>query len=156
VFSGETVMAIDKGIENGLASPTMSPAELAPTSQQQLEWPKWGEYAETKTKSGEKPELPDAIKLKELYDSWLGATSEQDQARIWHDMLQLWADDVFTIGLIAGVLQPVVVNDRLRNVPTEGIFNWNPGAHFGIYKPDGFWFDQTPSPSASAALSPPR
>jgi peptide/nickel transport system substrate-binding protein len=154
VFSGETVMAMDKGIENGLASPTMSPAELAPTSQQQLEWPKWGECAETKTKSGEPPDMADAIKLKQLYDDWLAATTERDQARIWHDMLQIWADDVFTIGLVAGVQQPVVVNDRLRNVPTDGIFNWDPGAHFGIYKPDGFWFDQT-APGASAALPPP-
>ena len=30
---------------------------------------------------------------------------------------------------------------KLRNVPEEGIYNWDPGALFGIYKPDGFWFD---------------
>ena len=41
VFSGETLMSIDKGIENGLATPVMSPWEFAPTTQQQLEWPKW-------------------------------------------------------------------------------------------------------------------
>ena len=44
VFSGETMMSIDKGIENGLATAAMSPWEFAPTSQQQLEWPKWGQY----------------------------------------------------------------------------------------------------------------
>jgi peptide/nickel transport system substrate-binding protein len=37
VFSGETLMSVDKGIENGLATAAMSPAEFAPTSQQQLE-----------------------------------------------------------------------------------------------------------------------
>ena len=30
----------------------------------------------------------------------------------------------------------------LRNVPDEGIFSWDPGAHFGIYRPDTFWFAQ--------------
>jgi peptide/nickel transport system substrate-binding protein len=30
----------------------------------------------------------------------------------------------------------------LRNVPIEGIYNWNPGAHLGIYMPDTFWFDE--------------
>ena len=47
---------------------------------------------------------------------------------------------LFSIGLISSVLQPVVVADRLRNVPEEGIYNWDPGAHFGIYRPDTFWF----------------
>ena len=41
-------MSIDKGIENGLATAAMAPWEFAPTSQQQLEWPKWGQYYETK------------------------------------------------------------------------------------------------------------
>jgi peptide/nickel transport system substrate-binding protein len=149
VFQGEALMSLDKGIENGLATATMSPAELAPTAQQQLEWPKWGEYADTKGKAGEAPDLPEAVKLKELYGRWLDATSEKDQAAIWHEMLRIWADQVFSIGLIAGVLQPVVVGDRLRNVPAEGIYNWDPGAHFGIYKPDGFWF--TPANAGSTA-----
>ena len=35
-------------------------------------------------------------------------------------MLQIWADQVFSIGTVAGVLQPVVVNAKLRNVPEEG------------------------------------
>jgi peptide/nickel transport system substrate-binding protein len=151
VFSGDALMSLDKGIENGLATASMSPAELAPTSQEQLEWPKWGEYFETKGKAGEAPDLPEAVKLKQLNDEWLGATHEQDQTRIWHEMLALSADQVFSIGLIAGVLQPVVVNDRIRNVPTEGIYNWDPGALFGIYKPDGFWFAP---PGSTAELSP--
>jgi len=154
VFSGETLMSIDKGIENGLATAAMSPAEFAPTAQEQLEWPKWGEYAETQGHSGERPDLPEAAKLKELYLSWLATTSEEDQARIWHEMLQIWSDQVFSIGLIAGVLQPVVVNDRLKNVPSEGVYNWDPGAHFGIYKPDGFWFEKPRSSGPSAALTP--
>ena len=60
---------------------------------------------------------------------------------IWREMLDIWTDQVFTIGLISGTLQPVVVNRRLRNVPEHGLYNWDPGAHFGIYEPDTFWFD---------------
>jgi peptide/nickel transport system substrate-binding protein len=154
VFSGDTLMSLDKGIENGLATATMSPAELAPMSQEQLEWPKWGDYAETHGKSGAAPDLPAAEKLAQLYNDWLDATSREDQAKIWHDMLKIWSDEVFSIGLIAGVQQPVVVNDRLRNVPSDGIYNWDPGAHFGIYKPDGFWFAE-PGSGSTAELAPP-
>ena len=46
---------------------------------------------------------------------------------------------VTTIGIISGVPQPVVVNDRLKNVPETGIYNWDPGAFFGMYRPDSFW-----------------
>jgi peptide/nickel transport system substrate-binding protein len=160
VFSGETLMSIDKGIENGLATAAMSPWEFAPTSQQQLEWPKWGQYYETKGAAGEPPNLPSAIRLKELYEQWLAAASHDEHARIWHEMLGIWAEEIFSIGTVAGVLQPVVVNAKLRNVPEQGIYNWDPGAYFGIYKPDGFWFDlsggSTKSASATATQPAPR
>ena len=153
VFSGEALMSIDKGIENGLATAEMSPAEFAPTSEQQLEWPKWGNYAETGGKAGEPPDMPAAQRLGDLYHDWLAATDEADQAKVWHEILKIWSDQVFSIGLIAGVQQPVVVSDRLRNVPADGIYNWDPGAHFGIYKPDGFWFAE-PNAGSTAELTP--
>jgi peptide/nickel transport system substrate-binding protein len=155
VFSGETLMSIDKGIENGLATAAMSPWELAPTSQQQLEWPKWGQYYETKGKAGEPPDLPSALRLKELYVDWLDAATQPDQSRIWHAMLGIWADQIYSIGTVAGVLQPVVVSDKLHNVPEEGIYNWDPGAFFGIYKPDGFWLDTSDIGEKSASSNVP-
>jgi peptide/nickel transport system substrate-binding protein len=71
-------------------------------------------------------------------------------------MLHVWAEEVFSIGTVTGVLQPVVVADKLRNVPKEGIYSWDPGAYFGIYKPDQFWFGEpvTPEQSASAGAAP--
>jgi len=154
VFAGQTLMSIDKGIENGLATADMSPWDFAPSVQHQLEWPKWGQYRETKGQAGEPPDLPGAVRLMELYNSWMNASSGAEHAAIWHEMLRIWADEVFSIGLIGGVLQPVVVNARLRNVPEDGIYNWDPGAHFGMYRPDGFWFDNPVSPSASAGDQP--
>jgi peptide/nickel transport system substrate-binding protein len=157
VFSGETLMSIDKGIENGLATPSMPPQEFAPINQQQLQWPKWGQYYETKGKAGEATDLPSATRLKELYEEWLGAAQPPDQSRIWGAMLQIWADEVFSIGTVAGVLQPVVVSEKLHNVPEEGFYNWDPGAFFGVFKPDTFWLDtsDTRAKSASSDVSPP-
>jgi peptide/nickel transport system substrate-binding protein len=107
--------------------------------------------------AGEPPALPSAVRLLELYEEWLAAGSDEEHTRIWRDVLQIWADEVFSIGTVAGVLQPIVVNDKLRNVPEQGMYNWDPGAYFGIYKPDGFWFDQseTSAKSASVTVSPP-
>jgi peptide/nickel transport system substrate-binding protein len=27
-------------------------------------------------------------------------------------------------------------------VPKDGVFAFDPGAYFGVYKPDTFWFDR--------------
>ena len=150
VFSGEALMSLDKGIENGLADATSSPWQFAPTTEEELEWPKWGQFYETKGGAGEAPDLPSAVKLRDLYNQWLATASPAAQRDIWQQMLQIWANEVYSIGTVGGVLQPVVVNSKLRNVPEKGIYNWDPGAFFGVYKPDQFWFDTgTPAKSTS-------
>ena len=141
VFAGETVMAVWSGLENGVPTADSSPAELAPVDQNQLQWPKWGQYLQTQGKAGEAIDMPVPKRLFDLNVEWRYATTREEKQRIWDEMLALHADNVFTIGLIAGVRQPIVVNNRLRNVPEKAMFNWDPGAHFGIYRPDQFWLD---------------
>src|SRR5205085_552406 len=70
VFSGDTVMAIFFGLENGMATADMSPEELAPTSQQQLQWPKFGQYYESSGKMGVAPDVPEAVELLKLFEAW--------------------------------------------------------------------------------------
>ena len=142
VFSGQAQMSIWSGLENGVATAATSPEELAPTSQQQLMWPKWGQYFDTSGVSGEAPDLPEAQELAALAAEWKHVTGQKRRAEIWHRMLSIHAEQIFSIGVIAGVQQPVVVKHGLKNVPMKGIYNWDPGAHFGIYRPDTFWFDR--------------
>ena len=142
IFSGQTLMSVWAGFENGLPTPDMSPAELAPTTQQSLQWPKWGQYYETNGKAGEEPDIPAAKELTELNNAWLKSSETGERAAIWHKMLRIHAREMFTIGIVSGVMQPVVVSKRLRNLPEEGVYNWDPGAMFGIYRPDTFWFDK--------------
>jgi peptide/nickel transport system substrate-binding protein len=140
IFAGETLMALWFGLENGIPSADMSPHEFAPTSQQQYQWPKWGQYFESGGQVGMAPDLPEAVRLLELFDAWRGSPSTEARREIWHQMLEIWSEQVFSIGIIAGVPQPVVAYQDLRNVPEEAIFNWEPGAQFGIHRPDTFWF----------------
>ncbi len=139
IFAGQTQMAVWTGWENGVPTPGFEPRELAVTSQHQYQWPQWGQFYETKGKSGEAVDMPTVLQLDALHDEWLAAKSLTEREMIWHKMLAIHADQVFTIGIVSGVMQPIVVNDDLRNVPNEGMFNWDPGAHFGIYRPDTFW-----------------
>ncbi len=140
VFAGETLMSVWTGLENGVPTLQMSPGELAPTRQQQLQWSKWGQYHETNGRVGEAPDLAEAIELKRLNRAWLVATGHEQREAIWHKMLEIFTDQVYTIGLISGVQKPIVVTNELQNVPEAGIYNWEPGALFGIYRPDTFWF----------------
>lgn len=139
IFAGTTVMSSWWGIENGIPGPDSSPRELAPTTQAQNQWPKWGQYLETKGEAGSPIDLEPAQRLAELNGQWATATSREEKAKIWHEMLDIYTDQVYSIGIVSGVLQPVIVSNRLRNVPEKGIYNWDPGAHFGIYRPDTFW-----------------
>ena len=141
IFSGKTLMSVWSGMENGVPNADMSPQELAPTSQVQLQWPKWGQFVESSGEVGEAVDLPAARTLVALNEEWETAPPRERRKAIWHEMLSIRAEQVYTLGIVAGVPQPVVVNRRLRNVPREGAFNWEPGAYFGIYRPDTFWFD---------------
>ncbi len=142
VFSGEALMAVWTGIENGLASADVSPDELAPTSQQQLHWPKFGQHFETSGKAGEAPDIAEAAELLKLNNAWRAAATREERAKIWHRMLGIHSEQLFSIGVVNGVAQPVVVRNTLRNVPEKGIYNWDPGAFFGIYRPDTFWISK--------------
>jgi peptide/nickel transport system substrate-binding protein len=140
VFSGEALMSVWGGLENGIANPDVQPDELAPTSQQQLQWPKFGQHFETSGKSGEAPDLPEVAELLKLNDAWRKAGTRAEREKIWHQMLGIHCEQLFTIGVVSGVAQPVVVRNTLRNVPEKGLYNWEPGAFFGIYRPETFWF----------------
>ena len=142
VLSGQTIMSVWGGIDYAFVRPGLSPQEFAPTDEVQPQWPRWGQYYQTRGKQGEKPADPAAEELLKLYTAWNAADSREARREIWAKLLAIWADRVFTIGIVGGVLQPVVVDRQLRNVPKEGVYAFDPGAYFGIYKPDTFWFDR--------------
>ncbi len=142
IFAGETMMTMWYGYENGIPTPYTSPEEFVPIHQQSFHWPKWGQYDETNGKSGEPVDMERPQRLLDLYKDWLYAKSRDEKSAIWQEILEIHAEDVYTIGLVAQVPQPVTVASSLRNVPQEGIYNWDPGAQFGIYRPERFWFDR--------------
>ena len=89
--------------------------------------------------AGEPPDLDFGVRLIELYDAWRNTVDRYEKSEIIEEMLDIQVDQITSIGVVQGVLQPVVVSNRLQNVPGEGIYSWDPGAHFGMYRPDTFW-----------------
>lgn len=140
VFSGQSMMSVWPGLSNGVPTADMSPEELAPVKQEQLQWPLWGNHVESKGKGGEPPDLPEAQELLALFRAWQASGDSAERTRIWKRMLAIHAEQQFTIGTVTGNLQPVVVGKSLRNVPLRALYNWDPGAYFGMHRPDTFWF----------------
>ena len=78
VFAGDALMTIFYGIDNGMPTAAMPPRDFAPTSQaDQPQWPKWGQYYETKGAAGEPPDLPEA----QAADGAVRRVAEQLRAR---------------------------------------------------------------------------
>ncbi len=139
VYAGRTMMSVWQGFDTGIPTRDFSPDELAPVAQDQLQWPFWGQYYQTGGKSGVAPDLEEARDLVRLAQEWRNANAQR-RGEIWRQMLAIHADQQFSIGVISQVRQPVVVSTALRNVPKEAFYGWSPGALFGIYRPDQFWF----------------
>lgn len=141
-LAGDTLISMWSGLSIGLATADLPPEELAPVSSAQGNWPKWGQYTETMGKAGEPVDLPAAMELLDLYHAWRVSSTTAERRGIWQMMLSIFTDQVFTIGTVNSVYQPIVINSRLRNVPKEGVYSFAPGAYFGIYMPDTFWYDE--------------
>ena len=145
ILAGQTVMSVWTGMDNALVAPDMEPDALAPTSSSQFNWPRWGQYYESGGREGEAPDVPEAKELVDLYIAWRRSATHEERRDIWHKMLRINAEQIFSIGVINSTLQPVVVSRRLRNVPEKGLYSFEPGAFFGRYMPDTFWFADRPA-----------
>ena len=139
VAAGSTIMSVWAGVDNGAPTAVHSPQEFVPTDPYQLQWPSWGTYASSRGKAGEAIDDPAAARLVTLYNNWLIAENEPAKRAIWNEILDINADQVFAIGVVTATLLPVVVSNRLRNVPETGISSFNPYAYFGVYEMDAFW-----------------
>ena len=54
--------------------------------------------------------MPEAKQLMDLMEQWRRRADTRPGQAIWDQMLAIYADQVFTIGTVAGVPQPVVVS----------------------------------------------
>ena len=140
-LAGSIVMSAWGGMDNGVPTPDMSPAALAPTAEDLLMWPLWGANYVSKGESGEAPDMPEAQDQLARFEAWQRSTSQQERAVIWHEMLAAHTENVFVIGLVNAALQPILRSSRLQNLPDDGLYGFDPTSYLGVYMPDTFWLD---------------
>ena len=67
--------------------------------------------------------------------------SEVERTKAWTEMLALYTDQVFSIGIVNGTLQPVCATARLRNMPDAALYGFEPDVLFRRLHADTFWLD---------------
>ncbi|MGC1488900.1 MAG: ABC transporter substrate-binding protein [Albidovulum sp.] len=139
--AGETMMSVWGGIDNGVPTADMSPAGLAPTADDQLQWPLWGMHYISRGEQGHPPDLPEVEELLALFKKWGVSDTFAAREKIWHQMLSIHAHEAYSIGVVNSTLQPVMWTSRLQNLPEEGLYGFSPTSYLGVYQPDTFWLD---------------
>jgi len=152
-YAGRSMMVAWWGWNNGIPTAEAEPNELAPVEQATFSWPAWGQHYQTKGAAGEEPDLEPAVELMRLYEAWLSAPDRAGRAEAWRKMLAIHADQVFVIGTVARAPVPIVIDGRLRNLPEEALYTWDPGAQLGMHRIDELWFDDGGAPGDSAAAA---
>ena len=141
-FSGEAIMTAYAGNVTAVPTVNTSPKEFAPTMQGGLQWSRWGMFIESKGTKGEKCDMDSACKLLDYVKDWETSTDPVGRRKAWDKILEASSDEVFSIGTVNGIRQPIVVGPKVRNVPKEGYSAWDPGGYIGLYQPDTFWIAQ--------------
>lgn len=139
-MGGEIMMSMWLGLDNGVPTADMNPGQLAPSTDSQLQWPVWGMHYLSLGQLGHPPELPEAQRLVDLLKEWKTSGAIAERTRIWHEMLALYTDQVFSIGMVNSTLQPILHSSKLNNVPDEGLYGFEPTCYLGVYLPDTFWY----------------
>ncbi len=138
-FSGEAMMTAYAGYVTAVPTANTSPSEFCPTMQGGLQWSRWGMFVQSNGKMGEKCDFQPVAQLLDLYHQWEKASDEAARHKVWDQILEINVDQEFSIGTVNGVMQPIVVSPKLKNVPKQGYWAWDPGGYIGLYKPDTFW-----------------
>ena len=136
VFSGETLMSIDKGIENGLADGRHVALGICADQSAAARMAEMGSVLRDERQGRRSSRSALALRLKELYEDWLGTASatgtDRDLARDAADLGRRGVLDRHRRRRAAAGRGQRQAAQRSR----KGIYNWDPGAFFGIYKPD--------------------
>ena len=144
IYGGLTVLSAGPGLDNAMPTALMPPVELAPLRQDTWSWPKWGQHAETKGASGEPIDMPEAKALRDLFNRWATGSDETAKAEAWRALLANHAENVWSIGTVAGAPHPVLVRAGLENLPARADWAWEPTAFLGVYRLDELHWNRAP------------
>ncbi|MGQ9632553.1 MAG: ABC transporter substrate-binding protein [bacterium] len=100
----------------------------------------WARWYRSGGKSGEEPP-PEMKRLLQLWERMRMTVDEEERIRLGKEILKSNAENLWTIGTVGLVPHPVIVKNRLRNVPENGMWGWDQ-RRFSSYLPEQFFLKQ--------------
>ena len=94
------------------------------TGQEVTQWPEWSRWYRSDGARGMEP----PAEVKQLIAWWevLRRTSDvEERIRMGKNILRSQAENLWVLGVIGQGPHPVIVSDRLRNVPRDGYWGWD-------------------------------
>jgi len=129
--------------------------------------PLWDRWVKSEGKTGEKPP-PSIMSLYAVWESIRRATDPEERNRLGKQLMRSQAENLWGIGTVGETITPVIVSDRLHNVPrfmqdsedniVEGRIPLY-GSPWGVsvlQRPEQFWLEEirsNPSTSSGQASS---
>ena len=103
-------------------------------------WNEWARWLLTEGTRGEEPPQ----EVKDLFDWWEGMNTTFDDNRrleLGKKILRSQAENVWTIGTVGIAPHPIIVNDKLQNVPKNGYWGWD-GRWSAPYYPETWYLKE--------------
>jgi peptide/nickel transport system substrate-binding protein len=118
--------------------PILNPDDYIPTSGGSVWANAWGTWYATDGESGEEP--PEEVKRQlELYDEILVTPNIDKQKELWAEIMDINAENCYHFGFCDRAAVPVVVSNKMHNVPETG---WNiawEAGNIGTTNPCQYW-----------------
>ncbi|MEE2658964.1 MAG: ABC transporter substrate-binding protein [Candidatus Latescibacterota bacterium] len=110
--------------------PVLDPRWFLPYSTSSFHGLDYARWYRTNGAKGEKPP-PEMMRCIELFEKMRGTVVEQEQIRLFKEIIEINRQNLWVIGTVGGVPQIFVVKNTFRNVPETAVACWplrTPGA----------------------------
>ncbi len=127
----------DLGIWTGAAgtTPLLEPRWYLPYSNESIQAVGHAHWYQSGGATGEEP-TGDLRRVIDLYEQIKACPDAEEQIRLFHEILEINAENLWVIGTLASPPLVGVVNKDLRNVPEEAVYSWI------RHSPRNFWPQQ--------------
>ena len=101
----------------------------------------WASWYVTGGKEGNEP-IPIVKELLALYEKMVATIDDAERNAIVDEILKIHAENVFGIGTVGKIMKPLLISNRLRNVPKENLVHGYDTIRLVPNNPETFYFEE--------------
>ncbi len=125
-YERKAALEHDIGIWTGASefNPLIDPRWFIPFSDESIQAVCYAQWYNSGGATGEEP-TGDFAKVLELFEQIKGTADQNKQIELFHEILRINEENLWTIGIAVELPAPIIVNNKMRNVPEKAISTWH-------------------------------